>query len=139
MLQTLYLDQLWLPRLGQRRGQVVTVGVSMSICLSIFFKFFSFCWNLLVIGNTITKHYPGSVSDFTIFTQNVDKYKALLKKDSSELTLPDHGVLKSRFPEMWGLLADKGYQGADALIRAYVPKKKKKKKKGNEKAIQPNG
>jgi hypothetical protein len=25
---------------------------------------------------------------------------------------------------MWGLLADKGYQGADAFVRAYVPKKK---------------
>jgi ribonucleotide reductase beta subunit family protein with ferritin-like domain len=53
MLQTLYLEHPWWPCLEQRKEQVMTVRMSMSICLSIFFLsiFFFFYWNLLVIGN----------------------------------------------------------------------------------------
>src|SRR5690606_12954654 len=69
----------------------------------------------------ISRHHPGSVSDFTIFTQNVDRYKELVKKTPAEMTIPDHGTLRSRYPDQWGILADRGYQGAGSIMRAYTP------------------
>jgi hypothetical protein len=73
----------------------------------------------------ISSHHPGSVSDFTIFTQNASSYREMTRKPVTERNLSDHGnpELKRRYPDSWGIIADRGYQGADGVLRAYTPKK----------------
>ena len=63
--------------------------------------------------------YPGSVHDFTIFSDSVEKYNDFLKKN-----LGDENFRESteRHPS-WALLADKGYVGCESLVRAIIPKK----------------
>ncbi|ETV64188.1 hypothetical protein H257_18887 [Aphanomyces astaci] len=54
-----------------------------------------------------TEHYKGSISDKTIFDENVDVHKAGLAKQQDETLLAD----PNREHTSWAVLADKGYQG----------------------------
>ena len=71
----------------------------------------------------ISDLYGGSVHDFSIFKDNVEIYKDFLSKKSSDKKIDDNGELKTKYPKLWALLADKGYQGASDLIRAIIPTK----------------
>ena len=41
------------------------------------------------------------------------------------MTIPDHGLLRSKFPNNRAILADKGYQGAAYELHVLCPKKEK--------------
>ena len=72
----------------------------------------------------LSKHHPGSVSDFTIFSQRIEVHRKMLKKSNDEALRMEHGELSAEYPDYWALLADKGYQGGTSLIRLIQPKKK---------------
>lgn len=79
----------------------------------------------------ISQKYLGATHDFTIFKDQVEKYKAVLAKsrderNSTNLENPDYGELSSEYPKQWALLADKGYQGAQEKCCAIIPKRKPK-------------
>ncbi|RQM29211.1 hypothetical protein B5M09_011706 [Aphanomyces astaci] len=69
-----------------------------------------------------TEHYKGSISDKTIFDENVDVHKAGLAKQQDETLLAD----PNREHTSWAVLADKGYQGIQHEVRAVLPSKKPK-------------
>lgn len=71
----------------------------------------------------ISETYGGSVHDFTIFKDNVEIYKEFLQKKGQDNKIKDVGELKEKYPKMWALMADKGYQGASELLRAILPEK----------------
>ena len=74
-------------------------------------------------------HYcPGSVSDLTMFRELHEFHKTATEKGSDKLTIPDHVLLRSKYPNNWAILADKGYQGAADELRVLCPKKKKPRK-----------
>lgn len=68
--------------------------------------------------------YLGCLSDFEIFQKMKNWHVRELKKTTEEIEVPDHGLFSAEFPEMWGLLADKGYQGILEMVRGITPKKK---------------
>jgi hypothetical protein len=68
----------------------------------------------------------GSTSDFTMFTQRLELHQSFLKKSENENLREDHGEGSQNYPNMWGVLVDKGYQGAMSILRAIHPKKKPK-------------
>ena len=70
-------------------------------------------------------HRAGSVSDLTIFREMYDFHKTATEKGMDQLTIPDHGPLREKYPNLWSILADKGYQGAADELRVLYPKKKK--------------
>ncbi|RHZ05395.1 hypothetical protein DYB31_002651 [Aphanomyces astaci] len=67
-----------------------------------------------------TKFYKGSVSDKTIFDENIDSHLANLAKRTGETTLEalEPGM------EQWAVLADKCYQGIQHNVWAVLPLKK---------------
>ncbi|RHZ02951.1 hypothetical protein DYB35_013554, partial [Aphanomyces astaci] len=67
-----------------------------------------------------TKFYKGSVSDKTIFDENIDSHLANLAKRTGETTLED---LEPGM-EQWAVLADKGCQGIQHNVWAVLPLKK---------------
>jgi DDE superfamily endonuclease len=67
----------------------------------------------------VSKPHPGARHDFSIFHENVRLYKDLLEKRPGEEALLDPAIEQTS----WALLADKGYLGAEALLRAIIPKK----------------
>ena len=70
-------------------------------------------------------HRPGSVSDLTMFREMREFHQTATEKGSDQLTIPDHGLLRSKYPNNCAILADKGYQGAADELRVLCPKKKK--------------
>ncbi|GMF20518.1 unnamed protein product [Phytophthora lilii] len=50
----------------------------------------------------------------------------MLKKTNQELLIEDNGEGAKQYQELWGLLADKEYQGAGSMLRCIYPKKKPK-------------
>ena len=42
-----------------------------------------------------------------------------------DLNIPDQGPLRSKYPNLWAVLTDKGYQGAADELRVLYLKKKK--------------
>ena len=50
--------------------------------------------------------------------------QCILAKHPDEGEIQDHGVLSTKYPANWGVLMDKGYQGASEYVRAIIPKKK---------------
>ncbi len=55
--------------------------------------------------------------DFSRFQHNIEIYKQLLYKTPVEgQCVPDQGKLKDKYPDMWAILTDKGYQGAQHLV-----------------------
>ena len=71
-----------------------------------------------------TNHYPGSVSDFEIIQRNREWHRSKSRKSGDEHTFADNGMLIDRFPNLWAVLADKGYQGLAEFLRAILPIKK---------------
>ncbi|KAG2904668.1 hypothetical protein PC119_g20676 [Phytophthora cactorum] len=55
-------------------------------------------------------HARGNTPDITMFRNNVEFHDSTRLKTESDRNLPDNGPLVTRFPDEWGLLADKGYQ-----------------------------
>ena len=70
-------------------------------------------------------HRRGSVSDLTIFNEMYEFHKTATEKAMDDLSIPDHGPLRSKYPNLWAVLADKGYQGAADELRVLYLKKKK--------------
>ena len=70
-------------------------------------------------------HRPGLVSDLTMFREMHEFHKTATEKRSDQLAIPEHGLLRSKYPNNWAILADKGYQGAADELRVLCPKKKK--------------
>jgi hypothetical protein len=67
----------------------------------------------------VSKPPPGARHDFTIFQENLSLYRDLLQKKPGEEVLYDPVANQTS----WALMADKGYVGAGALLRAIIPKK----------------
>jgi hypothetical protein len=76
---------------------------------------------LIYVGSVafVSKPHPGARHDFTIFQENLPWYRDLLQKKPGEETFVDLVANQTS----WALLADKGYLGAGALLRAIIPKK----------------
>ncbi|KAF0692854.1 Aste57867_16100 [Aphanomyces stellatus] len=70
-----------------------------------------------------SKHYKGSVSDKTIFDENLDFHVANLSKGVDEMYLDDPTVADD--VREWAVIADKGYQGIQHAVRAVLPTKKR--------------
>ncbi|KAG3075072.1 hypothetical protein PC122_g14166 [Phytophthora cactorum] len=68
----------------------------------------------------------GAVSDITILSNHVEKHRDLLRKSANESLLDDRGEDATDYRDSCAVLADKGYQGAESMIRAVHPKKKPK-------------
>lgn len=58
----------------------------------------------------VSKFWPGSKHDFSIFISNVEFYKTILKKEGN-------------LCGFWSIMADKGYEGANNYIPSVLPKK----------------
>jgi len=71
----------------------------------------------------VSKHYPGSVHDFTLFSKNLQNYQSFLQKKTTDNSINDIGELRNKYPHSWALMADRGYEGAARFIRAILPKK----------------
>ena len=69
-------------------------------------------------------HYPSSVSDFEIIQRRIGIHKLLLAKNSAESNTLDVGMHADRYPQEWAVLADKGYQGLQDIVRAIIPIKR---------------
>ncbi|KUF76251.1 hypothetical protein AM587_10011470 [Phytophthora nicotianae] len=72
-----------------------------------------------------TPHARGSVADITLFRENAEFHVNALKKQSSEVNLPDNDPLHDTHPDEWAVLTDKGYQGLEVDFRAIHPKKRR--------------
>lgn len=73
----------------------------------------------------VTEHYPGSVADLVILRENLKFHRnALRKTESEEADYHDIGALAEEFKGFWALIMDKGYQGAEEILRAVIPKRK---------------
>jgi hypothetical protein len=67
----------------------------------------------------VSDPYPGARHDFILFQASSEQYKRFLEKEPGDELLTDPG----RSQTSWALLADKGYSGAEAYVRALIPKK----------------
>ena len=76
------------------------------------------------ISVDLSRCYPGSISDQTIFVQRQDFNLQILQKSNEELLEEDNGEGWENFSHMGAVLVDKGYQGSQSFIRAIHPKKK---------------
>lgn len=72
----------------------------------------------------VSPHVPGSVSDIDILHRMKDEHETRLEKDTAGSDLPDVLPLVDRYPNMWAMLLDKGYQGVDNFLRGIHPRKK---------------
>lgn len=72
-----------------------------------------------------SQHYPGSVSDFEIFQRMKEWHVKHLRKKVGDADIPDHGLHADEHPEMWAVMADKGYQGILDICRGVTPIKKR--------------
>jgi len=54
----------------------------------------------------------------------MESHKDYTRKKGSEFTLEDEGELIEEFSDSWGILMDKGFQGAQTEIRSTIPSKK---------------
>ena len=71
-----------------------------------------------------SEHELGSVSDLTLFQRMQYLHTKQLKKKQGDMDYDDDGPLSNKFERSWGVLVDKGYQGASDLYRVTHPKKK---------------
>jgi len=76
------------------------------------------------LASSYSKHYPGSVSDFNIFKQRLEKHKRRLKKTEDDEDYTDNCDGSEEWPNHWAILADKGYQGGADIMRMITPYKK---------------
>ncbi|RHZ28019.1 hypothetical protein DYB31_012287 [Aphanomyces astaci] len=61
------------------------------------------------------------VSDKAIFDDNLEFHVSALSKQATEDRIADHG---DEGTNQWAVIADKGYQGIQRVVRAVLPKKK---------------
>ena len=71
-----------------------------------------------------SEHEPGSVSDLTLFQRIQYLHTKQLRKTQGDMDYDDDGPLSDKFERSWGVLVDKGYQGASEFCRVIHPKKK---------------
>ncbi|RHY96587.1 hypothetical protein DYB37_013965 [Aphanomyces astaci] len=97
-------------------------AVSARDLLLMLFTSLKDCVSVVLNGFAINckKFYKGSVSDKTIFHENINSHLASLAKRTGETTLED----SEPGMEQWAVLADKGYQGIQHNVRAVLPLKK---------------
>ena len=76
------------------------------------------------IASAFSKHYPGSISDISIMYDRIQSHKYRLEKSDEEKDFEDNFPMSERFSNYWGVLMDKGYQGASEELRAIIPRKK---------------
>ena len=69
-------------------------------------------------------HFPGFTSDITIFRENEQFHVNALAKTRDEEADVDNGSGSDLFTGLWAVVLDKGYQGAQELLRTVIPKKK---------------
>lgn len=53
-----------------------------------------------------------------------EEHESLLKKNNNEAYKKGVGELVDEFPDLWGIIYDKGYQGAHQHLRVITPHKK---------------
>lgn len=80
------------------------------------------------ICTSVSSYELGATHDYTIFKQNIQKFKNYVKKSQDELALEDNGELNEVFPFEWALMMDKGYLGSNKIIRSIHPSKKQQNK-----------
>lgn len=71
----------------------------------------------------ISEHYLGSKSDIEMFRSMRQFHEKETLKIDFDLVVEEFGELHSEHPSRWGILVDKGYQGAQELIREIHPNK----------------
>ena len=71
----------------------------------------------------ITRHYPGSKADVSIFEDHAATHTSMLLKTEAEGQVQDHCEGAVRYPALWAVLVDKGYQGIQNSVRSIQPKK----------------
>lgn len=76
------------------------------------------------LASSYSRHYPGSVSDFNIFQQRIEKHKKRCEKTEEDEDMADNYEGSEEWPKHWAILADKGYQGGDQIMRVISPYKK---------------
>eukprot|EP00171_Calliarthron_tuberculosum_P021722 IDg21722t1 len=75
------------------------------------------------LATAFSNHYPGSISDMTIFTERARLLQRRLKKSEDEDKYADEYYLSEEYPDYWTILADKRYQGAHEFTRAVTQRK----------------
>ena len=76
------------------------------------------------IAVSSSMHEAGSVSDLVMFQSMQFFHRCAQRKRDDEKEISDEGPLHDSYPERWGILADKGYQGAAEFCRIVHPKRK---------------
>eukprot|EP00171_Calliarthron_tuberculosum_P021823 IDg21823t1 len=76
------------------------------------------------LASAYSKHYAGSVSDITILTKRIEEHRLRLEKGDEDKDIDDVYFMSDEYPNHWAFLADKGYQGAQEMIRCVIPFKK---------------
>ncbi|GMF42198.1 unnamed protein product [Phytophthora fragariaefolia] len=76
------------------------------------------------IAVDLSSREPGSKSDVTLFLERKDVHMEMLQKNVKELEIENNGEGAAQHPIQWGVLVDKGYQGAEGIIRTIQPKRK---------------
>ena len=79
--------------------------------------------NGLATGSSF--HRQGSVSDLTMFRESFEWHKKASKNAPEDNEVSDHGPPGRHFLDMWAILTDKGYQGAQDNLRVLLPKNKR--------------
>ncbi|GMF24074.1 unnamed protein product [Phytophthora fragariaefolia] len=72
----------------------------------------------------LSSHEPGSKSDVNLFLKRMDVHVEMLQKNVEELEIEGNGEGAAQHPIQWGVLVDKGNQGAEGVIRTIQPKRK---------------
>lgn len=75
-------------------------------------------------ASAFSAHYPGSVSDISIFQRRIDEHKFRTEKVNEDKEMDDESAAEGQAHTHWAVLADKGYQGAHEMMRCITPHKK---------------
>ena len=76
------------------------------------------------IATAFSKHYPGSIHDFAIFTKRHHVHKSRLAKINEDDQYIDEYTLSDKYPDQWAVLVDKAYYGGQELCLVITPFKK---------------
>ena len=75
----------------------------------------------------VSKSFPGSTHDYSIFEDNQKVYmEYIMKKSIEEFNMEDNGELYDQFKTYWAMILDKEYIESSKIMRTIVPTKKKK-------------
>ena len=91
-------------------------------------KFYSYKMEVAARPNRLASifspHYPSSVFDISILTQRISEHQFLTEKCNKDQEITEKEDSNSENPSHWAVLADKGYQGAQEMLRCYITYKK---------------